>query len=209
MSEKLSLEDAKYSLNTAGLGPRSHAYVDLCGDIIVKVQVPLTLDGGTQIPVGAGRDIRDLVYDINEIVWKEDSARDWRLTFFGNGIRIVVGADVTLPEGHDISNGKHWPFIHQGNDAGRAVGVYRSASKGRAFNLVSVLETFSWMSDKAVAELLRHGPGHKLISVNSKEIYADLFPHLAWAFPWIDTLQLPFPLKDVGGWISQPIPQEG
>ena len=203
MSGKLSLEGVEYAINTAGLSPR--AYADSCGDIIVKVQVPLTLDGGTQIPVGAGRDIRDLVYDINEIVWKEDPARDWRLTFFGNGIRIVVGADVALPEGHDISNSKHWPFIHQGNDAGRAVGVYRNASKGCAFNLVSVLETFSWMSDKAVAELLRHGPGSKTIHVSSREVYEDLFPHLVQAFPWADTLQLPFPLKDVGGWVARPI----
>lgn len=209
MSGKLSLEDAKYALNTAGLSPRSHAYVDPCGDIIVKVQVPLTLDGGTRIPVGAGRDIRDLVYDINEISWKGSSAGDWRLTFFGDRLTIIVGADVALPEGHNINSDEHYPLIHQGNDEGRAESVYSACISGSNFDFCSIIRTFSWMSYEAVAELLRHGPGSNTIHVSSQGVYEDLFPHLAWAFPWIDTLQLPFPLRDVGGWISQPIPQEG
>ena len=209
MSGELSLEDTKYALNTAGLSPRSHAYVDPCGDIIVKVQVPLTLDGGTRIPVGAGRDIRDLVYDINEISWKGSSAGDWRLTFFGDRLTIIVGADVALPEGHNINSDEHYPVIHQGNDEGRAESVYSACISGSDFDFCSIIRTFSWMSYEAVAELLRHGPGFKTIHVSSQGAYEDLFPHLAWAFPWIDTLQLPFPLGDVGGWISQPIPQEG
>ena len=139
-SEELSLEDVKHALNTAGLSPRSHAYVDPCGDIIVKVQVPLTLDGGTQVPYGAGSDIqRNLSHLINEISWKGNSAEDWRLNFFGDRLTITVGADVVLPEGHNINSDEHYPLIHQGNDEGRAIGVYRSASKGCAFNLVSML----------------------------------------------------------------------
>ena len=139
-SEELSLEDVKHALNTAGLSPRSHAYVDPCGDIIVKVQVPLTLDGGTQVPYGAGSDIqRNLSHLINEISWKGNSAEDWRLNFFGDRLTITVGADVVLPEGHNINSDEHYLLIHQGNDEGRAIGVYRSASKGCAFNLVSML----------------------------------------------------------------------
>ena len=149
-----------------------------------RFQVPLTLDGGTQIPVGAGRDIRDLVYDINEIVWKEDSARDWRLSFFGDRLTITVGADVVLPEGHNINSDEHYPLIHQGNDDGRAESVYSACISGSDFDFCSIIRTFSWMSYGAVAELLRQGPGHEIIHVNDQETYTDLLPHLSKAFPW-------------------------
>lgn len=210
MSGELSLEGVKYAINTAGLSPRSHAYVDPCGDIIVKIQVPLALDDGTQVPYGAGSDIqRNLSHLINEISWKGSSAEDWRLNFFGDRLTITVGADVVLPEDHNINSDKHYPLIHQGNDNGRAERIHAACVSGSKFSLVSIVRTFSCMDNLAITELLRHGPGSKTIHVSSRGVYEDLFPHLAWAFPWIDTLQLPFPLKDVGGWISQPIPQEG
>ena len=207
MSGKLSLEGVKYAINTAGFSPRSHAYVDPCGDIIVKVQVPLALGSGTQVPYGASSDIkRNLSHLINKISWEGSSAGDWRLTFFGNGIRIVVGADVALPEGHDINSDEHYPLIHQVNDEGRAESVYSACISGSDFDFCSIIRTLSY---GAVAELLRQGLGHEIIRVNDQETYADLLPHLTQAFPWVDTLQLPFPLRDVDGWVARPIPQEG
>ena len=211
MSGELSLEGVEYAINTAGLSPRSHAYVDPCGDIIIKIQVPLTLDDGTQVPYGAGSDIRrNLSHLINEISWKGSSTEDWRLNFFGDRLTVTVGAYVVLPEKHNINSDEHYPLIHQGNDDGRAERVYAECISGSTFNLLSIIKTFSWMPDKAIAELLRHGPGHEVIRINSREVYEDLLPHLAQAFPWVaEAFFMPYPLKDVDGWISRPILQEG
>ena len=211
MSGEPSLEDVRYALNVAGLSPRSHAYADLYGGSIVKVQTPLIINGGTQIPRGADGDIqRELAYLIDKIVWEENSTGNWQLAFSGNGIAITVGADVLLPEGHNIHSDNHYPLIHQGNDDGRAERVYAECISGSTFNLLSIIKTFSWIPDKAIAELLRHGPGHEVIRINSREVYEDLLPHLAQAFPWVaEAFFMPYPLKDVDGWISRPILQEG
>lgn len=210
MSGEPSLEDVRYALNVAGLSPRSHVYVDRNGIIVVKIQINLVINSGTQVPYGCASDIQDkLACLIDKITWKENSTENWQLAFSGNGIAITVSDAIPLPEGHDIHDSRHRPLIHQGNDEGRAIGVYRSASKRSSFSINSVLETFSWMPDKAIAELLRHGPGHEVVRINRKGVYEDLFPHLAQAYPWTDTFCLPYPLRDTRGWVSRPISQEG
>ncbi len=208
MSEELSLEGVKYAINTAGLSPRLHAYVDPCGDIIVKVQVPLTLDGGTQVPYGAGSDIqRNLSHLINEISWKGSSAEDWQLNFFGDRLTITVGADVVLPEGHNINSYEHYPLIHQGNDEGRAERIHLACVSGLDFDFCSMAALFSYTNSAAIAELLRWGPGHEIIHVNDQETYADLLPHLTRFSVGMD--EASFPLRNVDGWVARPIPQEG
>ena len=210
MSGELSLEGVEYAINTAGLSPRSHAYVDPCGDIIVKIQVPLALDDGTQVPYGAGSDIQqNLSHLINEILWKGSSAEDWRLNFFGDRLTITVGADVVLPEGHNINSDEHYPLIHQGNDKGRAESVYSACISGLGFDFCSMAALFSYTNSAAIAELLRWGPGHEIIHVNDQETCADLLPHLSKAFPLEDRDHLPFPLRNVDGWVARPIQQEG
>lgn len=210
MSGELSLEGVEYAINTAGLSPRSHAYVDPCGDIIVKIQVPLALDDGTQVPYGAGSDIqRNLSHLINEISWKGSSAEDWRLNFFGDRLTITVGADVVLPEGHNINSDEHYPLIHQGNDEGRAESVYSACISGLGFDFCSMAALFSYTNSAAIAELLRWGPGHEIIHVNDQETCADLLPHLSKTFPWKTRDHLPFPLRNVDGWVARPIQQEG
>ena len=210
MSGKLSLEGVKYAINTAGFSPRSHAYVDPCGDIIVKVQVPLALGSGTQVPYGAGDDIkRDLSHLINEISWKGSSTEDWRLSFFGDRLTITVAVDVVLPEGHNINSDEHYPLIHQGNDDGRAESVYSACISGSDFDFCLMAALFSYTNSAAIAELLRHGTGHEIIRVPDQETYADLLPHLSKAFPWRTRDHLPFPLRNVDGWVVRPIPQEG
>ena len=210
MSGKLSLEGVEYAINTAGLSPRSHAYVDPYGDIIVKIQVPLALDDGTQVPYGAGSDIqRNLSHLINEISWKGSSAEDWRLNFFGDRLTITVGADVVLPEGHNINSYEHYPLIHQGNDECRAERIHLACVSGLGFDFCSMAALFSYTNSAAIAELLRWGPGHEIIHVNDQETYADLLPHLNKAFPWKTRDHLPFPLRNVDGWVARPIPQEG
>lgn len=198
--EQLSIKDIEYGINTSGLSPRSHVHADQDG-ILVNIRIPLSI-GGVRISSRAASDIRLCIgYSIKKIVWEgEEDAGKWRLIFFGDKIRVIVGADVTLPEGHDVNS-----VIHQGNDEGVAEGVYRECVSGSEFDLTSVLETFSWMFSEEVKELLRHGPGHEIIHVNSQKVYEDLFPYLTQEFPWTDPLFLPYPLKDVHGWVARPI----
>lgn len=203
-SEKPSRSDIEQALNCAGLSSRS-SVTDGNRSIVVGIQVPLSLNEGVEIPYGAGSDLWPLQSDTRHIMWEEDSDGVWRLAFVGNNFTVLIGGNVALPGGHDIHSDGHYPLIHQGNDDERAESIHAACVSGSAFNLLSTIRTFSYSSNEAVAELLRHGTGHKLISVDSKEVYEDLFPHLAQAFPWAGTLQLPFPLKDVGGWVARPI----
>lgn len=202
-TEGLSSDSVKYALNCAGFSSRSYVVDD--GRIVVGIQVPLSLSGGTRISYGASIDLDFLRSNIYRIAWEEDRNGYYRLALIGNNVAVSIGNDITLPEGHDIYSHRHYPLIHQGNDEGRAERIYAACVSGSDFDFCSIIKTFSWMSDKAIAELLRHGPGYKTIHISSREVYEDLFPHLAQAFPWADTLQLPFPLKDVEGWVAHPI----
>ena len=214
MSGEPSLEDVRYALNVAGLSPKSHAYADSRGNIIVKVQVPLTIDDGTRITYECGRDIqRDLACLINMVAWEEDYfTENWQLTLFGNKLTIMIGANVFLPKRHNIHSDNHYPLINQRNDGGDGGGaeyIYAKCISGGSFSLLSIARVFSLMPDTALAELLRHGPGHEIIRVNSQEVYEYLLPHLSRALPWGDLRWRSFPLKDVDGWVSRPIPQVG
>ena len=207
-SEKPSRSDIEQALNCAGLSSRS-SVADGNRSIVVGIQVPLSLNEGVEFPYGAGSDLWPLQSDTRHIMWEEDPDGVWRLAFVGNNFTVLIGGNVALPKGHDIHSDEHYPLIHQGNDDGRAQSIHAACVSGYAFNLPSTIRTFSYSSNEAIAELLRHGPGHKLISVNSKEIYADLFPHLNETFPWESRYRLPFPLRNVNGWVSRPILQGG
>lgn len=203
--EQLSIKDVEYGINTSGLSPRSHVHADQDG-ILVNIRIPLSI-GGVRISSWASSDIRLCIgHSIKKIVWEgEEDAGKWRLIFFGDKIRVIVGAGATLPEGHDVNSVIHYPLIHQGNDEGAAEGVYRECVSGSEFDLTSVLRTFSWMFSDGVNELLRHGPGHEIIHVTSQKVYEDLFPYLVQEFPWTDPFFLPYPLKDVHGWVARSI----
>ena len=203
-SEEISSSSVKHALNCAGLSSRSYV-TDDGKAIIVGIQVPLSHSGGVQNSYGAGSDIRDYCHDVNQIVWDEDPDGSWRLTFVGNNFTASIGGNVTLPEGHDIHNDEHRPFIHQGNDEGRAEKVYHACIEADYFNIVSIIKTFSHALNGAVAELLRQGPGRKIIHISNKETYRELCPWLHEALPWTDTTYLPDPLRSTDGWVARPV----
>lgn len=209
MSGKLSRSDIEQALNCEGLSSRSYV-TDSDGLIGLGIQVPLSLNEGVEISrrTIVNPDLYILRDNIRTIAWRQENGSHM-LVLAGGCVTVSIGNGITLPEGHDVSSSRHWPFVYQGNDGDRAERIHDACVSGLGFDFCSMAALFSYTNSAAIAELLRRGPGHEIIRVNDQETYTDLLPHLSKAFPWRTGDRLPFPLRSVDGWVARPIPQEG
>lgn len=209
MSGKLSHSDIEQALNCEGLSSRSYV-TDSDGLIGLGIQVPLSLNEGVEISrrTIVNPDLYILRDNIRTIAWRQENGSHM-LVLAGGCVTVSIGNGITLPEGHDVSSSRHWPFVYQGNDGDRAERIHDACVSGLGFDFCSMAALFSYTNSAAIAELLRRGPGHEIIRVNDQETYADLLPHLSKAFPWRTGDRLPLPLRSVDGWVARPIPQEG
>ena len=209
MSGKLSRSDIEQALNCEGLSSRSYV-TDSDGLIGLGIQVPLSLNEGVEISrrTIVNPDLYILRDNIRTIAWRQENGSHM-LVLAGGCVTVSIGNGITLPEGHDVSSSRHWPFVYQGNDGDRAERIHDACVSGLGFDFCSMAALFSYTNSAAIAELLRRGPGHEIIRVNDQETYADLLPHLSKAFPWRTGDRLPLPLRSVDGWVARPILQEG
>ena len=207
MSGKLSRSDIEQALNCEGLSSRSFV-TDSDGLIGLGIQVPLSLNEGVEISrrTIVNPDLYILRDNIRTIAWRQENGSHM-LVLAGGCVTVSIGNGITLPEGHDVSSSRHWPFVYQGNDGDRAERIHDACVSGLGFDFCSMAALFSYTNSAAIAELLRHGQGYELALIDSAEIYEEHFPELSNAFPWDNEDRLPFPLKNTGGWVVLPIEQ--